>query len=121
MRGSTCEIIEKGRITKGPAATDSDYGMNGYFRLFGPDGRTLFQAVVSNQGGWEHVSISPFRAKRTPTWAEMCHFKDLFWREDETVIQYHPPKSSYINHHKYVLHLWRPTTQAVPSPPLIMV
>ena len=23
-------------------------------------------------------------------------------------VQYHPPKSEYVNNHKYCLHLWRP-------------
>jgi hypothetical protein len=38
---------------------------------------------------WEHVSVST--AHRTPNWIEMCLVKDLFWTEEECVIQFHPP------------------------------
>jgi len=54
---------------------------------------------------WQHVSVS--LPSRCPTWKEMCFIKDLFWHEDETVVQFHPPKSEYINNHSFCLHLWR--------------
>lgn len=54
---------------------------------------------------WEHVSVS--REDRCPTWEEMCMVKALFWEDEETVIQIHPPKSQYVNRHKFCLHLWR--------------
>ena len=41
--------------------------------------------------------------------------------EDETVVQYHPPKSDYVNNHPYCLHLWRPHSQEIPRPPKIFV
>lgn len=56
---------------------------------------------------WEHVSVS--LEDRIPTWVEMCRVKDLFWMETECVVQFHPPKSDYVNIHPNVLHLWRPT------------
>ena len=34
--------------------------------------------------------------------------KALFWDEDDCVIQYHPPRSEYVNNHQNCLHLWRP-------------
>lgn len=43
--------------------------------------------IWSFGGGWEHVSICP--KDRTPTWDEMCKIKDMFWRKNETVVQYH--------------------------------
>lgn len=65
---------------------------------------------------WEHVSIS--LPMRCPEWEEMCWVKNLFWDEEETVIQFHPPKSKYVNVGKYVLHLWKPPYE-VPLPPPI--
>lgn len=75
------------------------------------------KAVViwSFGGGWEHVSIS-FKY-RCPTWEEMCQVKDMFFREDECVVQYHPAKSEYVNRHPYCLHLWRPLIKDMPTPP----
>jgi len=55
--------------------------------------------------GWEHVSVST--KNRCPTWDEMVYIKDLFWREDETVIQFHPKKSNYKNVMPFCLHLWK--------------
>lgn len=35
--------------------------------------------------------------------------KDMFFKEDEIVVQYHPAKSEYVNNMPNCLHLWRPT------------
>lgn len=75
--------------------------------------------IASWGEGWEHVSIS--LKKRCPTWEEMCFFKDIFWNDNECVIQYHPPRKNYVNCHKYCLHLWRPINEQVPMPPKILV
>lgn len=71
--------------------------------------------VASWNGGWEHVSIS--MNKRCPTWDEMCMVKDIFWDEEECVIQYHPPKSVYVNNHPYCLHLWKKVGVKFELPP----
>lgn len=85
----------------------------------------FYQCIVSRDMGWEHVSVSlakkKHRVERCPTWVEMCFIKDVFWDEEERVVQYHPPKSEYISMHPYCLHLWRPTNQEIPFPPSIMV
>jgi hypothetical protein len=70
---------------------------------------------VDDIHGWEHVSVS--LRNRTPTWEEMSFVKNLFWKDDETVIQFHPKKSEYINRHPYVLHLWRKIGQDYELPP----
>jgi hypothetical protein len=92
-------------------------------------GYKLF-VIASNGFGWEHVSISirDYRSKkaikpvaRTPNWSEMCFIKQLFWHDDESVMQLHPPKSEWINNHNYCLHLWKPIGIEIPLPPSIMV
>jgi len=65
--------------------------------------------------GWEHTSVHS--EKGIPSWQEMCFIKDLFWNDSETVIQYHPARSDYVNIHPHVLHLWRPTDVEIPMPP----
>ena len=65
--------------------------------------------------GWEHVSVST--PERTPTWEEMTLVKDLFWSEEECVVQFHPPRSVYVNKHPYCLHLWRNVAQEYALPP----
>lgn len=63
---------------------------------------------------FEHASVS--LVHRCPTWPEMCMVKDLFWDEGDTVVQYHPAKSEYINLSKTCLHLWRWTRGEFPKP-----
>jgi hypothetical protein len=75
--------------------------------------------IFSYGGGWDHVSIS-FN-NRCSTWEEMCRVKDMFFSEDETVVQYHPAREDYVNNHPYCLHLFRPQRESIPMPPAIMV
>lgn len=63
------------------------------------------KVVFSWGRGWKHVSVS--YSNRCPTWEEMCRVKDIFWYDNECVVQFHPPKSEYVNNHPYCLHLWR--------------
>ena len=69
---------------------------------------TPLKVIASNGGGWDHVSVSC--QNRCPTWAEMDYVKNLFFKDDEVVIQLHVAKSDHINYHPYCLHLWRPQT-----------
>jgi len=68
--------------------------------------------------GWEHVSCS--LPTRCPTWSEMAMVKSLFWDEEQTVVQFHPKKSQYVNNMPYCLHLWRNTKQEHELPPQIL-
>jgi hypothetical protein len=112
--------IEKFRYT-GPGifSSDKSLGNNGYFVI--KYKKVILKVVVSDQLGWDHVSVSPAIKKRTPTWGEMCCIKDLFFEPEETVIQFHPPKSQYINNHPYCLHLWRNHSQEIILPPKMMI
>lgn len=100
------------------SSTDAD-GMNGAFAipLPGHGHRVVANCIVSNGDGlkeigqepFEHVSVHivEYGQQRTPTWEEMCQVKDIFWDDEECVVQYHPPKSEYVNNHPHVLHLWK--------------
>ncbi len=118
MRKIVPAILENGRITYGMYASDAGYGLTGAFEVLGPNQREL--RIISSEGDeWEHVSVS--LPNRTPNWAEMCFVKDLFWDEDETVVQYHPKRSEYVNIHPNCLHLWKPVGVELPMPPKGMV
>lgn len=108
---------EEYRLKKGVMGSDESYGNNGMF--FIPFESYQFKVIASDDKGWEHVSIS--LDNRTPNWREMCFIKDLFWDEEECIVQYHPPKSEYVNNHPYCLHLWRPKDEKLPTPPSILV
>lgn len=51
----------------------------------------------------------------------MCKVKDLFWDEEDVVVQFHPRKSEYVDNHKYCLHLWRKAGVDIETPPLELV
>lgn len=77
-----------------------------------------FAVQADAQTDWEHISVS--LPDRCPTWDEMCFLKDLFWEPEDVVVQFHPPKSEYVNLAKYCLHLWRYRGD-MPRPPKIYV
>jgi len=90
------------------------FGNNGFFKF--KKNNITYYCQASDGLGWEHVSVS-LSVKRCPDWDEMCMIKNMFWDEEDCVIQYHPSKSHYVNNHPYVLHLWRPTNDNIPLPP----
>lgn len=112
------KVPNKYRIRTGQLGSNDSYGCNGAFELTIKHGQRLF-AIVSDQLGWEHVSVS--RKDRTPTWDEMCQIKQLFWDDEDCVVQYHPPRSEYVNNHQFCLHMWRIVGGHFPMPPSIMV
>lgn len=117
----------------GPWSSTDEDGMNGAFSipLKGHGHRVVANCIVSSGEGlkeigqepFEHVSlhIAEFGKQRTPTWEEMCQVKDIFWNEEECVVQYHPPKSQYVNNHPHVLHLWKWLGGTFPTPNPMLV
>ncbi|QOZ66748.1 hypothetical protein WN72_10745 [Bradyrhizobium arachidis] len=114
MRAQLIEKLEAGRVQHGRFATVPGSGPCGVFLVQGPCGCELkISGFV--RPGWEHVAVSTPR--RCPNWEEMCFVKDLFWDEEECVMQLHPPYSQYVNNSRYCLHLWRPIHRDIPMPP----
>ena len=95
----------------------SNDGMSGMIYMH----RWIGSIVISNGAGWEHVSVAPMKRNIMPTWEEMCFIKDLFFYENEAVLQIHPPKSEYVNMVKNCLHLWKCTYKEMVLPPQILV
>lgn len=129
----TFRVPESYRLRTGPMASDFTYGRNGAFAfpsvipnrnmiVIASDGKDWKAAGLDGEP-WEHVSVHCYSGKRqfTPTWVEMCAVKDMFWDEDDVVIQIHPAKSEYVNNHLNTLHLWRPTQTKLPLPPSVTV
>jgi hypothetical protein len=101
MRNTPNLKAERYRI-KGPPRTNS-----GAFLIdLRGEGLPDLRVIVSDGFAWDHVSVST--ATRCPTWEEMCLVKELFFKDEECVMQLHPPRSEWINQHPYTLHLWRP-------------
>ncbi len=113
------KVPERFRLKTGIFASTEEYGNNGHF-IFKKK-NTKIHCIASDGEGWDHVSTTLINKKRTPTWEEMCYVKDLFFNENECVIQFHPVKGDYVDNHKYCLHLWRPQTETLPKPSIRMV
>lgn len=67
-----------------------------------------------DQYEFDHVSVS--LPHRTPTWDEMCKVKDLFFEDEDVVVQFHPAKSQFVNFAKNCLHMWRWAKGKLPTP-----
>ena len=120
MRPTPWIAAERHRWADAPNGYHSSYGEDfGIFRVPHPKTGVVLHVMASRGGGWEHVSVS--LDNRCPNWPEMHHIKELFWDDEEAVMQLHPPKSDYRNFHPHCLHLWRPMTSEIPLPPGIMV
>lgn len=127
MRHNPTKRIERYRLRGGPMGTSESDGANGAF--FVPYGGTELRVITSDGTcwedsnlplpAWEHVSVSV--EGRCPTWDEMVYVKNLFWRDDELVIQMHVPSSQHVNFHEFCLHLWKPIGVELPMPPSICV
>lgn len=116
------EAVERYRVRGGRMGSDPSYGNNGAFVISCPATRRKLSIVASDQEGWEHVSVHiSNRPNDTPTWVEMSFAKELFWQDEEWVVQYHPAKSAYVNCHPGTLHLWKPLNETIPTPPTDMV
>ena len=92
-------------------------GGSGYVQF----GNMRASVIWSNGGGWEHVSMAPYKHSYVPSWADMCKLKEMFFGPDEWVVQFHPPESEYVNNMQNCLHLWRPIDAEMPTPPSWMV
>ena len=112
-------VPNKHRIRTGPYGSDESYGNSGAFAIKQKKNKPTLNIIASDQDGWEHVSVST--QTRTPSWKEMCMIKDMFWDDCDCVVQYHPPRDSYVNNHPFCLHMWRPTDKYIPMPPTVMI
>lgn len=122
------KVPEKYRVktnAHGHIGSTKSAGNNGQFIV--PRTKSIgyksLMVQASDGGSWEHVSASLNGASRCPNWEEMCMLKNLFWDEEDFVIQMHVPIQDYVSHHPYCLHLWRKfgTNDYCDRPPSIFV
>lgn len=110
------------RVRIGPMRSDDSQGNNGLFMVPTFDGKVELTVIASDEGGWDHVSVSVAKpSSRIPSWGEMEYIKRMFWDPEDVVLQFHPPRKKYINKCKYCLHMWRKTGVDNELPPAWMV
>lgn len=101
------------RVTQGVLATDRGHGNNGAFLI--PATGHPAAVIASDQDGWEMVSIA--HCERPLTLAEVDAIRDLFWSQDDVVIQFHFPHQDRKGQHRYAVKLWRRAGQDAQLPP----
>jgi len=127
-------VPEHARVRDHPlVGSDARDSNNGAFLLESPE-HGWWLTIIASDGsdpdvpeahGWEHVSVHASRHHgkavqlRTPNWNEMHFVKNLFWEDDDVVMQLHPRRAEYVNVHPHTLHLWRHAS--IPTPPRILV
>lgn len=94
--------------------SDSTAGNNGFFTFYDFGLKKEVRCLASDGEGWEHVSVSLLN--KIPSWEIMNKVKDMFWDSEDCVVQFHPPKSQYVNNHPNCLHLWRKIGYEFPLP-----
>lgn len=119
MRPAPWHHLDQWRVASSPRGAD-------YGAFFVPHLPTNVTLRIIAVGGdpvlgvhWEHVSVSLER--RCPNWHEMEFACRLFWHEEECVMQLHPPRSEWVNHHPFCLHMWKPLGVQIPRPPMHLV
>ena len=112
--------LEAWRVQQGTWRSPTGVTFGSFFVPF-KSYRLYVMACDGTETGWDHVSVTHESARRCPNWEEMCFVKSLFWGEDETVLQFHPAQSDYVNLHPHCLHLWKPIGREVELPPRALV
>jgi len=114
------------RLRKHPVFySDNSYGNNGVFLIPIDKEAGITAQVVAGEGmGWEHISITLLEkgVPIMPAYEEMQEIANIFWDDDDWVIQFRPPKSEHVNNHPFCLHWWRPIGgKGMLTPPSILV
>lgn len=112
-------VFEQFRIRKGPAASEPESKV-GTFVLPTRWGTLLECHLHAPPGApWERVGVLTKKKRggyREPSWDEMKLVKAVFFRDDETVLQFHPPEDEKLKLPYPILFLWRPTKVEAPRP-----
>lgn len=108
------QIIQHPRVS----VIEADANEGGAFLVRRNSGKPL-RVIASWQLDWDHVSVS--LATKTPTYQDMKMVRRIFFKDDEWALEYHPPPKDYISVNDNVLHMWRPQSGTIPTPPKYMV
>lgn len=94
----------------GPVGKNCGYFERGSLRILSSG-----TPETPEEAPWEHVSVSC--RDRCPTWDDMAKVKAMFWRDNETVVQFHPRADRHVNLHPFCLHLWKRVGAEFELPP----
>lgn len=125
MRKHPLKFAEKGRVRYGSHASKPGDRFGAFQLLYTSEAASCGMLIIADDGSdwkaaglsgepFEHVSVSLH--ERTPTWEELEYVRNIFWTNEETVMQLHVPAADHVNQQANTLHLWRPTKTPIPRP-----
>ena len=125
MKSNVPATLELGRVLRGEWASAPEDGVMGAFLVMGPKGSRpaiISMASIEFEVRLEAVNVSVANSP-TPNWGrDKASVKDLFWGEDECVVQYHPPRSEYVHTTVLLRRLWKPLNAVILQlPPAILI
>lgn len=98
----------------GWAIVSRDQDGNGYRRILAPNQTVIISRNRERDGKlWVHLSMKV--GHRLPTWSEMVDIKEAFLGPESMVIQCLPPRSQWVNHDEFVMHLWMCEDPIIPD------
>lgn len=113
------------RIREGEMATEDSAGCNGAF-VIGHKLDKSFSLIVtiSQRYGWEHVCVTKQVRSRLigtpkqvePNTADMQTAKSVFFKPEETCVEFFPHGPSSLHPAPNFRHLWRHSTRDFPMP-----
>ena len=113
------EILNNGFLNHLIREIDNDEIFQFYGHYTDPITRKDYLVKFTQGFGWEHLSVST--RNKTPEWDVMCKLKEIFWRDDECCVEYHPKREDYVNNMPYCLHIWKKIDEEFEMPPSILV
>lgn len=120
-----CKTFNYLRVREGEHATTDEAGCNGVF-ILGNRTDTSFSLIVtiSQRYGWEHVCVTKQVRSRLigrpkqaePSTADMQTAKQVFFKPEETCVEFFPHGPSSLHPAPNFRHLWRHSTRDFPMP-----
>lgn len=86
-----------------------------------PRKKGYYNISIIQTNDWKRIQVSLLnwwhqQLKVFPTWDEMCAIKDIFFNDDEAIIEIHPSDEYKIYEKDYTIDLWKPLNKELPLP-----
>jgi hypothetical protein len=108
---------ERWRIKNGKFGSDESAGWNGFFLV--PMEGDMWLVRIADDLGFRHLSISHAQRHLLPSWTILRRMKDAFFGDEVWVAQYLTPRG--VKDEPWMLHLWEPIEEKLPTPHEVLV
>lgn len=118
MRELLSPKLTMGRVRVSRRENRDDERNATYIVIEPKNGRQL-TVIISDTNGWDRCQISVYGSKKWEvTSVEVSYVRDLVFKEDDVVVEYHMKPEGYINVGDCTRNLWRNQREEISQPPL---